>query len=157
CCRQNEIRAREISKRRQRKGEKGETDRQPAGEPAMKPHGISGVRHLGSPRRHGESLRRRVTLSRAIPKCPPIGSGKSMRNRTNPYIECVYERGHGTGTLLVGRERSADARVSRHRVGSAGLRQPRSLGKTDARRLPGRPFLVDHPAEARRAPQSLRE
>ena len=56
---------------------------------------------------------------------------------------------------LAGR-RPALRRLSRRRMGRAGIRRPRAVRKADARRLPGR-AVVDHdPAQARQFPQSLR-
>ena len=47
-------------------------------------------------------------------------------------------------------------RLSRRRMGRAGIRRPRALREARARRLPGRPVLDHHPAQARQLPPRLR-
>ena len=50
--------------------------------------------------------------------------------------------------------RSALRRLSRRGMGRAGIRRPRALREADARRLPGRPVLDHHPAQARQFPEA---
>ena len=58
--------------------------------------------------------------------------------------------------LPVAQTRSALHRLSRSGMGRAGIRRPRALRKARARRLPGRPVLDHHPAQARQFPPRLR-
>ena len=52
--------------------------------------------------------------------------------------------------------RPALRRLSRHRMGRAGVRRPRAVREADPRRFPGR-AVVDHdPAQARQFPRGLR-
>ena len=57
---------------------------------------------------------------------------------------------------LAGQGRSALRRLSRRRMGRAGIRRPRALREADARRLPGRPVVDHDPAQARQFPPRLR-
>ena len=58
--------------------------------------------------------------------------------------------------LPLAEARSALRRLSRRRMGRAGIRRPRALREADARRLPGRPVVDHHPAQARQFPPRLR-
>ena len=61
-----------------------------------------------------------------------------------------------TEPLRLGRVRPADAGLPRRGMGRARARPPRALGEAGARRLPGRPRLDHHAAQARRLPRRLR-
>ena len=58
--------------------------------------------------------------------------------------------------LLVAGQRSALRRLPRHRMGRAGAGRPGPVREADPRRLPGRPVLDHHPAQARRLSPGLR-
>ena len=79
----------------------------------------------------------------AKPK-PPNESHESSRTRRRPRA------------LSLAQGRCALRRLSRPGMGRAGIRRPRALRKAHARRLPGRPVVDHHPAQARQFPPRLR-
>ena len=79
--------------------------------------------------------------------------------RSRHYDAChVFRR---STSLLVARRcgqgRSGDGRLPRRRMGAPRLGRRSAIRKACARGIPGRPVVVDHPAQARGVRSSLRQ
>src|SRR5207249_1364975 len=101
--------------------------------------------------------RRPMSRTSSSPRIRTIGRRRtaSTGRRATPRIS-HWPWPHRDQALLGGRRRPADARLPRRGMGRPAARRPRSVREARARRLPGRPLLARHPAQARALPRGVR-